>query len=535
MDYIRRRRDGLSKLRERQKRRSCRQGIRRAGTVRCGRSRTTWRRSSRRRWGFLTRAQALAHHAGRGADAFSGCERSSFLSKSRSIELKLGQVVLWKRPEDRGRIWLLLPVSVTAGEGCVAMAGFRTRSGGATGGELERRVACAARRSNRCGGGRSAPRMPLRRGGSRLLSRLLTDGGARLVPAAAPRSRDEESERVVIGRLIRRLRISDPPQHFQTVATTVLRWSLNMAAVAWVPRAEASRWSGAARCQASTARPIVLCPRRPGASRCWSSTASAPRRSIGVPPSVRRFASVAAGSLGYLVAVNPLADRPIVRADVERLQFVASLIATQVSNVKIYADLKELLFGIIRGLTTAIDAKDTYTSGHSERVARIAVRLGQELGMPAAKLSDLYLAGLLHDVGKIGIDDVVLEEVRPAHARGTQEDPVARRDRRDDPQGPQDAAPHLCPAYGTTTRAWTAAATPTSSRANEIPFEARILAVADAFDAMSNNRPYRNRLSLAQIDRDPEGRPGRPVGPAGHRRPLRLPQRPRGDRREGRR
>src|SRR5208283_4574838 len=92
---------------------------------------------------------------------------------------------------------------------------------------------------------------------------------------------------------------------------------------------------------------------------------------------------------------------------------VASLIVAQSSNARIYAELKELLFGIIRALTAAIDAKDPYTSGHSERVARIAVRLAEELGMPASKRSNLYLAGLLHDIGKIGVDGFLLKNSGP--------------------------------------------------------------------------------------------------------------------------
>ena len=75
-----------------------------------------------------------------------------------------------------------------------------------------------------------------------------------------------------------------------------------------------------------------------------------------------------------------------------------------------YQELKDLLVGLTRSLTTAIDAKDTYTYGHSERVARIAVELGRELGLEGDDIGDIYLAGLLHDVGKIGIRDDVLRK-----------------------------------------------------------------------------------------------------------------------------
>lgn len=72
------------------------------------------------------------------------------------------------------------------------------------------------------------------------------------------------------------------------------------------------------------------------------------------------------------------------------------------------ADLKDLLVGLTRSLTAALDAKDAYTCGHSERVARIAVELARELGLDEEEIGNIYLAGLLHDIGEIGIDDAVL-------------------------------------------------------------------------------------------------------------------------------
>ena len=113
-----------------------------------------------------------------------------------------------------------------------------------------------------------------------------------------------------------------------------------------------------------------------------------------------------------------------------------------------------MLFGIIRALTAAIDAKDPYTSGHSERVARIAVRIAEELGMPANQRGDLYLMGLLHDVGKIGIDDDVLKKTGPLTPDEYRQDPGPCQDRREHPLRPQEAPPPPARRGRRTTRAY---------------------------------------------------------------------------------
>jgi HD-GYP domain-containing protein (c-di-GMP phosphodiesterase class II) len=311
---------------------------------------------------------------------------------------------------------------------------------------------------------------------------------------------DEKNERAVIGRLIRRLRISDSPQHFQTVATTVLRTSLEMAAVAWVPKDphEAAVISGTVAGLTTASYRAFPSPAGRESTFVYTNDGTA------TPPvgssAVRCYASVAGGSVGWLVAINPLDERPISEADLERLQYVASLIATQLANARIYADLKGLLFGVIRGLTAAIDAKDPYTSGHSERVARIAARLGEELGMSPAQRSDLYLTGLLHDVGKIGIDDQVLKKNGPLtpdeHRQIQLHVEIGVKILKD-----LKKLNHILPGVKHHHESLDGTGYPDHLAGNDIPFEARILAVADAFDAMSSNRPYRRRLSLAQIDK----------------------------------
>jgi putative nucleotidyltransferase with HDIG domain len=214
---------------------------------------------------------------------------------------------------------------------------------------------------------------------------------------------------------------------------------------------------------------------------------------------VQRFVSVPAGTAGWLIAVNPLHDRLIGTTDVERMQYVASLIAAQLSNARVYAELKELLFGIIRALTAAIDAKDPYTCGHSERVARIAIRLAEELDMPAQKRSDLYLAGLLHDVGKIGVNDLVLKKTGPLTP---EEYRIIQSHVEIGVTILKDLKKlhHIIPGVRHHHESLDGSGYPDHLSGEEIPLEARILAVADSFDAMSSNRPYRKRLTPKQID-----------------------------------
>src|SRR5262249_6059789 len=131
------------------------------------------------------------------------------------------------------------------------------------------------------------------------------------------------------------------------------------------------------------------------------------------------------GPCGWVVAINkrearssagnrarehsvPGELRPFRRSDAALLTPFLGLLDLHLRSSGRYQDLKELLVGLTRSLTAAIDAKDSYTFGHSERVARVAVEIGRELGMQEEELSDIYLAGLLHDIGKIGIRDAVL-------------------------------------------------------------------------------------------------------------------------------
>jgi HD-GYP domain-containing protein (c-di-GMP phosphodiesterase class II) len=164
-----------------------------------------------------------------------------------------------------------------------------------------------------------------------------------------------------------------------------------------------------------------------------------------------------------------------------------------------YQDLKELLVGLTRSLTAALDAKDSYTYGHSERVARIAVELGRELGLHGDELSDIYLAGLLHDVGKIGIRDSVLGKVEPLTV---EEFEHIKQHVTIGYAILSDLRPirNLLPGVLYHHEHWDGKGYPDGLAGEAIPLLARVLAVADAYDAMSTNRPYRDALPCRKVE-----------------------------------
>lgn len=293
----------------------------------------------------------------------------------------------------------------------------------------------------------------------------------------------------VVDRLIRRLRVSDPPERFQRRAAAAARDALGASAAAWVP--DSSRES------VILSDPVEgLAPE--GLRALVRGAAGESIRIVEAPPVGRSVVAAIEGDGGRLVALGVPEGRPA-DAEIQSLLTVASLIGTQRANARIYSDIKDLLFGVIRALTSAIDAKDPYTSGHSERVARIAVRIAQELGMDPHEQGDLYLMGLLHDVGKIGVDDGVLK--KPGKLTDAEYEQIQEHVR----IGVHILSDlkklhHLLPGVAYHHEKIDGTGYPAGLKGDAIPLAARILAAADSFDAMSSSRPYRRGMNPRQIE-----------------------------------
>jgi HD-GYP domain-containing protein (c-di-GMP phosphodiesterase class II) len=203
--------------------------------------------------------------------------------------------------------------------------------------------------------------------------------------------------------------------------------------------------------------------------------------------------------LGWVVAINKKGAAGFRKSDVALLTPFVALLELHLRTLTRHQELNDLLVGLTRSLTTAIDAKDSYTYGHSERVARIAVELGRELGMEGEDLGDIYLAGLLHDVGKIGIRDSVLR--KPGKLTDEEQEHIRQHV----------TIGHAILADLRQVRSLLAGVLyhherydgqgyPEGLAGENIPFLARILAVADAYDAMTTSRPYREGMPLPRVE-----------------------------------
>jgi HD-GYP domain-containing protein (c-di-GMP phosphodiesterase class II) len=147
-------------------------------------------------------------------------------------------------------------------------------------------------------------------------------------------------------------------------------------------------------------------------------------------------------------------------------------------------------------LSEAIEARDPYMRGHSSRVARLAVALGERLGWTGQRLATLRLGGLLHDVGKLAVSVRVLAKPGPLDAAeldAIRIHPVAGAQLLE-PFRPS-AAALACVLFHH--ERWDGGGYPTGCAGDSIPIEARVLGLADAFDAMTTRRPYRGALGVS--------------------------------------
>ena len=177
------------------------------------------------------------------------------------------------------------------------------------------------------------------------------------------------------------------------------------------------------------------------------------------------------------------------------------------------ADARQMFLGAVQSLAAALDARDGYTHGHSERVTALAVALGESLRLEGESLERIRLAGMLHDIGKIGIRESVLhkaEALTPEEYAHIQTHPVIAQNILE-PIVHDAETVRLIRSHH---ERYDGGGYPDGLAGASIPLGSRILAVADAFDAMTSERPYRAPMSRERALRVLRGGAGRQWDPA---------------------
>ena len=203
---------------------------------------------------------------------------------------------------------------------------------------------------------------------------------------------------------------------------------------------------------------------------------------------------------GYLVSLGMLALLGLVLAQLMHVAgWVAALLlvapfAVARQTFRVYLELSDAYADTVRSLVRAIEAKDPYTRGHSERVAKHARAIAEKMGVPKSRADAIEIAALLHDIGKIGISEATLGKV----GRLTAEEVAAIREHPSKSMvvlSEVEFLANMVPIVHAHHERIDGTGYPRGLRGEEIPYEARLLAVADTYDAMTSDRPYRAALT----------------------------------------
>jgi len=208
--------------------------------------------------------------------------------------------------------------------------------------------------------------------------------------------------------------------------------------------------------------------------------------------------------IGILNINNKLSGVPFNQDDLDLLTTVAGQAAIAVENSNLYRDIRSSYFDTVRALVNALEAKDKYSKGHSERVTLLAMMMADEFDLPDDRKQALQHAGVLHDIGKIGISLNILN--KDGKLTGEEYDQI-----KDHPMigekilDPITFLKDVKVIVGEHHERFDGKGYPHQKKGEDLSLEARILSVADTFDALTSDRPYRKALpfddAVAEISR----------------------------------
>ncbi|MBN1822940.1 MAG: HD domain-containing protein [Endomicrobiales bacterium] len=198
--------------------------------------------------------------------------------------------------------------------------------------------------------------------------------------------------------------------------------------------------------------------------------------------------------IGVVEAVNKRNKKEFGNNDIRLLSSLSASAAMAINKARLYRDLNDLFLATIRAMANAIEAKDPYTRGHSERIRDFSMVIAREMGLSEQELKDIEISALLHDVGKIGVPEAVLSK----------QGKLTETEAWEMMKHPAIGSEMLCgikqlknaiPGIRHHQERYDGKGYPDRLKGRDIPLFARIIAVADTFDAMTSDRPYRSALS----------------------------------------
>ena len=250
--------------------------------------------------------------------------------------------------------------------------------------------------------------------------------------------------------------------------------------------------SGAAKWVTLHCKPLLLndvTEREPGEPALLRESRLEAERILCVPLTVHGRTS------GALRLTRTRDSHPFTQRDLATAELIGSMAAIAIENTKLRQSVEDGYRTTMRALAGAIDAKDPYTCGHSQRVAEYALIAGVSLSMDESEMTTLEYAAILHDVGKIGIDDAILRKPTRLSAREHAvvcDHPVIGAAIVNDIPFLQDAADLILHHH----EHYDGSGYPHGLRGIDIPLGSRIIGIADAFDTMITDRPYRRALTI---------------------------------------
>ena len=190
--------------------------------------------------------------------------------------------------------------------------------------------------------------------------------------------------------------------------------------------------------------------------------------------------------------------------DRQMLETLATHAAIAIEKAQLFADTQQSYYDTLKTLARAMEARDDYTRGHSERVAELSLTLAQALQLPGELTTAIFNAALLHDIGKMGVRDSVLLSALPLTPEELEH--IRRHPANGNKiLGPLKFLGRVAEFVKSHHERWDGRGYPEGIRGEEIPLASRVISVADTYDAMTSCRPYRNALSheaaMAEISR----------------------------------